>query len=83
MSARPGAERCCGSRLVEGARLRNPPVEQQRLLLLVAQSDPTDVVQHRLGTVRLHLQSAEGETFVDLTQLQHPVLVDAREGIPL
>jgi len=40
-------------------------------------------VEHRLGTVRLHLQSAEGETFVDLTQLQHPVLVDAREGIPL
>jgi hypothetical protein len=83
----PCAERRGRGGLVEGSRLRHPPVQQQRLLVVVAQADAPDVVVHRrrrrVIRVRLEGQPAEREPLVDVAELADAVLVDAGEGIPL
>ena len=91
VTARTGAERCCGGGLVERARLGHPPVKQQWLKVLVAQADAADVTEHRAiravirtsGRLGFELKPSEGQPLVDLPELQDAVFVDARERIAL
>ena len=83
----PRSERVRRGRLVERARLRNPPVEQHRLEVGVSQPDPADVaVDVAVGVVGcggLQLDPPEGETLVHLAKLHDAVLVDSRERVAL
>jgi hypothetical protein len=79
MAAHAHAERRRRRRLVERARLRRPPVEQQRPVLLVAQPDPADVAEVAL----VGLQAPEGEPLVDLTEAPDAVLEQPRHGVAL
>ena len=75
VAARERTERCRRGGLVERSRLRHPPVEQQRLQVVVAQADPPDVAVGRLAVSpprRCRLaqrEPAEGEPLVDVAQL--------------
>ncbi len=83
VAACPCTEWGRGSGLVERAGLRNTPVEQDRLLVFVAQPDPADVPVHGFVTIGFEFETAEGESLIDLTQLHDAVLVEAREGVAL
>ena len=82
VAASPGAERCGGGGLVERARLRHAPVQQQGFVVFIAQADPADVAVDRVAGVVGHgFESAESEPVVDLAQLHDAVLVEAGKGV--
>src|SRR3954454_19148528 len=64
---------------VERLGYRRPPVDQQRVVALVGQPDPADVVP----VAAEHVQTAEAQAGLDGVELRQPVLVHRREGVAL
>jgi hypothetical protein len=83
VATRPRPERCCGCCLVKRSSLWHSPVEEKRLLVNVAKTDATDVVEGAIGRRRAELNSTECQSLVDLPQLTHAIFVDLRKGIAL
>src|SRR5690606_11341213 len=85
-------ERGRGSRLVEGAGLRDSPVEQDGLLVFVTQPDAADVtlgvfafvcvcVAVTVFAVTAELDATERESLGHLAQLRNSVLIEPGEGV--
>ena len=64
---------------VERLRGRRPPVEHQLVLLVVGQSEATDVP----GAVGAQVQSAEHQPVLDRVEGAQPLLVQRGERVPL
>ena len=71
-----------GRRLVEHGRGRSPPVDQERVTLLVAQTDPADVARLRIEG-RPQVEPAEDETLVGSIELGDPLRRLEHHGVAL
>jgi hypothetical protein len=80
----PHAHRVRRGGLVERARARDPPVEQERSVLVVAEAHPTDVPERVVVRVGVRdLETAEDEPVADAFERRDGVLVEPGEGVAL
>ncbi len=73
-----GSERSRRGGLVERARLRHTPVQQDGLLVGIPQPDASDIAVDASE----QFETPEGEAVFDLAELRDAVLVEARERVP-